>query len=120
MKFLDKKNLTVIGKVNKVSGFKGEVSCLVSVAHPEKLQKQKFLFVLIDGLPVPFLVEEMEIRGEEIIVKFEDIGSSDQAKKLLQKQLYSEKIKASKKEDLISWTDLQGYRVHNSSGEEIG
>jgi 16S rRNA processing protein RimM len=118
--YLDKKSLTRIGLVNKTSGFKGALSCIVSVAHPEKLLKQKFLFVLIDGLPVPFLVEEIEINGDEIFVKFEDVDSEQSAKKLLRKELYSEKIKAQKKSDVITWFELKGYKIVDGEHGELG
>jgi 16S rRNA processing protein RimM len=120
MKFLEKKNLTAIGRVNKATGYKGEVSCLVTLAHPEKLLKHKFLFVILEGLPVPFFVEKIEIRGEEMVVKFEDINNEYQAKKLGQKELYAEKMRAVKKEEIVSWNDLTGYHVIDSEYGEVG
>lgn len=116
----DKKNLSHIGLVNKTSGFKGGLSCIVEIAHPERLLKQKFLFVIIDGLPVPFFIEEMEIRGDEMIIKFEDVNSQEDAKKLLRKQLFSEKLRISKKEDVLSWNDLKGYQVIDDTEGNIG
>src|SRR3954462_6667366 len=103
MKFLEKKNLTNIGRINKAVGYKGDVSCLVTLGHPEKLLKHKFLFVIIEGLPVPFRIEKIEIRGEEMIVKFEDINDENQAKKIGQKELYAEKLRVKKKEEILSW-----------------
>ncbi len=121
MIFLDKKKLTPIGQVNKAIGFKGELSCLVTLAHPEKLLKHKFLFVIIDGLPVPFKIEQIEIRGEEeIVVKFEDVDSELEARKLSQKKLFAEKIRAAKKEDIVSWNDLTGFNVVDSVDGELG
>jgi 16S rRNA processing protein RimM len=120
IKFLEKKNLTAIGRVNKAVGFKGALSCLVTLAHPEKLLKHNFLFVIIEGLPVPFHVEEMEFRGEEMIVKFEDINDEVDAKRLGQKDLYAEKVRPSKKEEVITWNDLQGYNVHDSVFGDLG
>jgi 16S rRNA processing protein RimM len=120
MKFLEKKNLTSIGRINKVSGFKGEVSCLVTLAHPEKLLKHKFLFVLIEGLPVPFLVQSIEFKGDDLIVKFEDVDNEIQAKKLSQKELFAEKIRATKKNEIITWNDLTGYKVIDENHGELG
>lgn len=118
---LDKKSLSPIGKVNKAVGFKGELSCLVTLAHPEKLLKHKFLFVIIDGLPVPFLIQEIEIRGEEeIMVKFEDVDSELSARKLSQKKIFAEKIRPIKKEDVVSWNDLTGYNVVDSADGVLG
>ena len=93
----------------------------MTLAHPEKLLKQKFLFVIIDGLPVPFCVQEMELRGEEeIIVKFEDVDSEIEARKLSQKKLFAEKIRATKKEDIVSWNDLTGFTIIDSTDGDLG
>src|SRR4249920_3082627 len=106
MKILRKEDLKRIGFVNKTSGFNGNLSCISSIARPEKLLKRKFLFLILEGLPVPFAIETIEVNGEEVLVKFEDVDSELQAKKLLRKEIYAEKMHDKKKIDLLSWPDL--------------
>ena len=83
---LRKEDLSRIGFVNKTSGFKGSLSCITNIVRPEKLLKSKFLFLILEGLPVPFAIEKIELRGEEFIVKFEDVDSEENAKRLLRKE----------------------------------
>ncbi len=120
MKILSKENLTRIGFVNKTNGFKGKLSCIIEIARHDKILKYKFLFVILEGLPVPFSVEEIEIKGEEIIVKFEDVNTEEQAKKLVRKEVYADKQKGNNKQDLIRWKDLIGYMARDNSFGNIG
>jgi 16S rRNA processing protein RimM len=121
MKMLRKENLSRIGFVNKSSGFKGNLHCIIEIAHPEKILNNKFLFLILEGLPVPFAIEEMELNGSELIVKFEDVDSETEARKLSRKELYAEKQRHKKKNELLSWKDLVGFSVvdenHGDSGK---
>ena len=120
MKILTKENLTRIGFVNKTSGFKGNVSCIVDMARPEKLLNKKFLFILLEGLPVPFAIEEIEQRENDLLVKFVDVDSETEAKKLLRKEIYTEKQRAQKKSDILSWFDLKGFTAIDEVAGELG
>ena len=120
MKILSKENLTRIGFVNKTTGFKGKLSCVTDIARPEKLLQSKFFFLILEGLPVPFAIEEIEMKGDDIIVKFEDVDSEEQAKKLLRKEIFADKLKGKNKQDLISWKDLIGYAANDASFGKIG
>ncbi len=120
MKTLVKEDLTRIGILNKVSGFKGRLSGLVEAARPEKLRSKKFLFILLEGLPVPFTIEEIEINENEILVKFENINSEEEAKKLLRKELYTEKFSSKNKTAVMSWKDLIHYTAIDADFGEIG
>jgi 16S rRNA processing protein RimM len=120
MKMLRKEDLSRIGFVNKSSGFKGNLSCIIEIARPEKILNRKFLFILLEGLPVPFAIENMELNGSELIVKFEDIDSEQQAKKLSRKEIYADKQRQKKKNDLLSWKDLAGFVVVDENHGEAG
>lgn len=117
---LKKEDLTRIGFVNKTVGFKGELSCITDISRPEKLLKADFLFLILEGLPVPFAVEEMEIRGNDILVKFEDIDSEISAKKLLRKEIYSQKLKGKASAEVISWKSLVDFTVTDTVHGELG
>jgi 16S rRNA processing protein RimM len=120
MEILGKENLTRLGFVNKTSGFKGALSCTTDVAHPEKLLSKKFLFLILEGLPVPFAIESIDMKGDDIIVKFEDVDSEADAKKLLRKEVYTEKSRGKKKKDIFSWFDLVNFSVVDNVSGEIG
>jgi len=120
MKMLRKEELTRIGFVNKSSGFKGNLSCIIEIARPEKILSRKFLFILLEGLPVPFAVEHMEMNGSEFIVKFENVDSELQAKKLTRKEIYADKQPEKKKNDLLNWKDLAGFSVVDENHGDAG
>ena len=120
MKILRKEDLVKVGFVNKTSGFKGNVSCITEINKPEKLYRSKFLFLILEGLPVPFAVETIEVKGNELIIKFEDVDSEQVAKKLLRKEIYADKFKEGKKIDLISWNGLLDYTVIDTTSGVIG
>jgi 16S rRNA processing protein RimM len=120
MKTLDKNNLSKIGFVNKAVGFKGRLSLLTDVAKPESLRKQKFFFLLLEGLPVPFAIEEMEINDSELLVKLEGIDDESQAKKLLRLDVYGEKMKAPEKRSLGGWKELENFTAIDQEYGEIG
>jgi 16S rRNA processing protein RimM len=115
-----KEDLTRIGFVNKSYGFKGSLNCIIEIAHPEKLLRRKFLFLILEGLPVPFAVQEMEIDGNEMFVKFEDVDSEIEARKLSRKEIYADRQKQKKKNDLMSWKDLSGFSVVDDTIGELG
>ncbi len=117
---LRKEDLSRIGFVNKSSGFKGSLSCILDIARPEKILNRKFLFILLEGLPVPFAVETMEVNGNELIVKFEDVDTEQQAKKLTRKEIFADKQPKKKKNDLLSWKDLAGFSVVDETHGETG
>lgn len=120
MKILRKEDLFRIGFVNKISGYKGNLSCIITIARPQKLLTSKFLFLILEGLPVPFAIENIELKGEELIIKFEDVDSELQAKKFLRKEIFSDKMVDKKKIDLLSWTDLKNYIAIDKTNGEIG
>lgn len=85
--------------------------CITDLAKPEKLLKVDFLFLLINGLPVPYLIEDIEVNETDFFVKFEDVNSEVDGKKILGKEIYAEKIKERKKSIFLSWPDLKGYKA---------
>lgn len=75
---------------------------------------------MLEGLPVPFSIEEIEQRGNDLLVKFVDVESEADAKKLLRKEIYTEKQRAQKKSDILSWFDLKGYMAIDEDAGELG
>lgn len=106
--------------MNKVSGFHGAVSCIIEHVRIEKLVKKKFFFILLEGLPVPFAIEELTRKGDELIVKFEGVDSEQQAKRIVRNDLYSEKQRVTKGDEFLSWKDLTGYLAVDARYGNIG
>lgn len=112
--------LTRVGFINKSSGFKGEMHGILQMTNPQRMLKHSFLFIQLEGLPVPFFIEEMEVNGEQLIVKLEGINSQEEARKYAQKDIYLEKLVEKKKKTPLTWKELKGYIVVDSTYGEIG
>ena len=95
--------LSRIGFISRTHGYKGNLNCITDISKPEKLIKLDFMFIMINGLPVPFCIEELEVNGTDFFVKLEEINSDVEGKKFLGKELFAEKMKESKKNVLMSW-----------------
>jgi len=120
MKTLSRNNLERIGFVNKTSGFKGLLSCIIESGKPETIVKKRFLFIMQEGLPVPYAIEEAEANGQEIFIKFEDIDTEEQARKLTRKDLFADKSRKGKKSEEITWMDLTGFTAIDETHGVIG
>ncbi|MBP6334670.1 MAG: 16S rRNA processing protein RimM [Bacteroidia bacterium] len=123
MKTLNFKKLTSLGFINKAHGFQGEVSIALNEElniSPDQL-KSSFLFVVLDGLPVPFFVETVRIKSGGLLVKFETIKDESEAKKLGGKEILAENIKQDLNEESEpAWFDLEGFSVTDKTYGDLG
>ena len=119
VKQIRKEKLSRIGFISRSHGYKGKLSCVTDIARPEKLIKLDFLFIMVNGLPVPFSIEEIEVNNTDFFVKLEYIESDVEAKKYLGKELYAEKIRENKKNVIMSWKDLKGYKAIDETYGEL-
>lgn len=123
MKTLHIDKLIPLGFINKTHGFQGELSLAIhdDVSISIDQFKSQFLFILLDGLPVPFFVENIREKSGGVLVKFESVSDEFQAKKLVGKKVLAEKMKLDATEDdEPSWFDLVGYSVIDKSYGELG
>ena len=81
MNTIDIKNFTEIGKVRKAHGVNGALNIDLTVEGDSVSIDMEFLFLMIDGALVPFSLEEIEIKPNQIIAEFEEIGSKTDAEK---------------------------------------
>ncbi len=123
MKILDPTKLLALGFINKVHGFAGEVSLVPDddLSFSIDQFKSGFLFIQLDGLPVPFFVESIRERSGGILLKFETIDDDSSAKKIVGKKVLAEKIREEHSEDdTPSWFDLIGYTVTDEIYGDLG
>ena len=123
MKTLDIHKLIPLGFINKTHGFQGELSLAISdeISLSPSQFKSAFLFVELDGLPVPFFVENIREKSGGVLVKFDTIMDEMMAKKLVGKNVFAEKMKKEAVEETEpSWFDLVGYSVTDKSYGELG
>jgi 16S rRNA processing protein RimM len=83
--------LTAIGYLSKVHGYKGSLKAELNVYVNDKTRHPEFLWINQDGKPVPFLVEKFSEQDEDTyILKLSDIDSEPQASLLKGETIYCE------------------------------
>jgi 16S rRNA processing protein RimM len=78
----------LIGKITKTHGLKGELSILLDVDFLEDYEAMESVFLDIKGELVPYFIEEIQLRENKQIIKFEGIDKIEQAKPLVSFELY--------------------------------
>lgn len=101
-------------KVLKSWGAAGEV-VLSRPAGLQEVKIQEPVFIVFDGLPVPFFVEWLQHRGNRSIVKFEGVDSLAEAEELVGREA------TVSEENLQEEDTLIGLKVRDSrSGRIVG
>lgn len=75
------------------------------------------LFLSVEGLPVPFFIEEYRFRSDETcLLKLEDVDTEQQARQLTGCQvLYP---RSEEDNDELTWAELEGFELYNTQGED--
>jgi len=114
------KELVKIGYISKAHGFKGELKCSLEVLMLSDKFPQ-FIWIYLDGKPVPFFIEKSFYNKSSFIVKIEDIESEETAMQFKNTSIYCEKhlfdIFFEKEESL---DDLIGFEVSDEHKGKIG
>lgn len=112
--------LVPYGTIRRAHGHQG---ALMLELHSEELMdaEPEFIFINVDGIPVPFRVEEMRGTKEQLITTVERINSSDEAGLLRGQPVWIGADEAPEvEEENISLHLLLGFRVEHSSGQDLG
>jgi len=103
-------------KILKSWGTDGRVVISLASSDPGDLEIDEPVFITFDGLPVPFFVESLEIKGNRRIVKFQDIDTAQAAEDLIGREAVLDCEDEDEEE-----ASLEGMIVINAStGEEVG
>lgn len=110
-----------IGKIGKPHGVKGELSFHFSDDVFDRTDAE-YLMLCIDGLLVPFFMEEYRFRSEETaLVKFCDIDTQERASELTGCEVFFERNLSDNDEGHVSWAEIIGFTLADStSGNAIG
>jgi 16S rRNA processing protein RimM len=112
-----------IGKLIKLHGIHGEAVLIADTIFPKKFEKTEWLFLLIDGLPVPFFVSEITVRTESsAVIKLADVHSSEEMEEFIgyEVAIQESKKKRRSSKSLETIKDIKGYVVIDSQHGEIG
>lgn len=111
-----------IGKLGKPHGIKGEISMQVDDDVFDRVDAE-FLILQLDGIMVPFFMEEYRFKSDETaLVKFEDIDSQERARELTGTEVFFPRIMAEADDcDELSYAQLVGFQVVNATdGKNVG
>ena len=85
--FLHERTFVHIGFVRKTHGYKGEVKLALEDIFEEDVNEANFVFIDIDGLKVPFRIQEFNETKADV-VKFDKVDSIEDSEKISGKQIY--------------------------------
>ena len=93
-----------IGKIGKPHGVKGELTLFFDDDVFDRVDAD-YLVLLIDGILVPFYMEEWRFKsGETALVKFEDIDTKEEASEIVGSEVYFPKHLSDRGDDELTWT----------------
>lgn len=108
--------LIFVGKIGKPHGIKGY--CILHLSEDIDWENIHSLFIEIDNVPVPYLIEDLQSFNQKNIVKLKLVDDVNQAKKLVNKNILVEE------QFVISdeYVELIGFSVKdiNKNNFEIG
>lgn len=110
-----------IGKIGKPHGVKGELSFHFTDDAFDRTESS-YLILKIDGILVPFFLEEYRFRsGETGLVKFCDVDTQDKARQLTGCEVFFPRAVAEADDGHLSWAQITGFDVKDArTGRLIG
>lgn len=111
---IKKEEVFKIGIINKPHGVKGEVSFTFTDDIFDRVEGCDYLVLLLDGILVPFFIEEYRFRSDNVaLVKFEGIDSTEKARTLTNVEVYYPVKFMDDQEEISSWNYFIGFRVED-------
>jgi 16S rRNA processing protein RimM len=81
----------LIGQITKLHGIHGEVILVSENTFSNELKKTEWVFLIIDGLPVPFRILESTLRSEDTaVLKIEGYNTPEESEELIGHDIYIE------------------------------
>ncbi|MEW6774558.1 MAG: ribosome maturation factor RimM [Bacteroidota bacterium] len=132
--------LVIVGRIGKPHGIKGYI--VLHLLEDIDWENIHSLFIEMDNVPVPYLIEDVQFLNQKEIIKLKFIDDVNQAKKMVNKNILVEEkfilsdeeidiigftVKDINKnnfeigivEDVISNRDLEWLLIRNSTKKEI-
>lgn len=110
-----------IGVLGKPHGVKGEIAFTFSTDVWDRVDAD-YLFLMVDGILVPFFLEEYRFRGEHsALLKFVDIDSIEDVQELSGAEVYFPLSLVPEDDDSdYTWGYFEGFRVVDAERGELG
>lgn len=110
-----------IGRLGKPHGVKGEISFMFNDDVFDRVDTD-YLILDIDGILVPFFMEEYRFKGAETaLIKFEDIESEDDLQEIVGRDVYFPRHMSDSEEGDVTWAEIIGYNLIDArTGKLVG
>lgn len=110
-----------LGSIAKAHGVAGEVIIRLNQNKIVTRHKWESVFVEIDGLLVPFFISDIrEGKGNELIVRFDDVNDRPKAVKLMGKKVFVPASRVKIQDPKTIHEDVVGFMVVDKVAGEIG
>lgn len=114
-------DVKLIGVLAKLSGFKGKYVLISDSYLSEEIENWESVFIEIDGLLVPFFIEEVSfISDTSAFITLEDISTSEKAKEFLNCNVFQTITILGNEEVEDSIKLLIGYNVIDKNKGAVG
>src|ERR1035437_793418 len=118
---MNKSDVQHIGVLAKLSGFKGKYVLIAESYLSEEIENWESVFIEIEGLLVPFFIEESSIISDtSAFITFDDITTSEKAKEFLNCNVYQIINIAGETSTDDSLQQLVGYTVIDKQKGIVG
>jgi 16S rRNA processing protein RimM len=110
-----------LGYIQKLHGFKGGLQAMLEVEEPQAYQKLESVFLLQNGIPVPFFISSISIQPEgKTVLVLEDIRDEKAATALRGLELFIPEAQIAAEDRDAEAPDLEGYSVVDEVHGPIG
>jgi 16S rRNA processing protein RimM len=116
---MQKSDCFSLGKITKPHGLKGEVNIWLDVDVPEYYSNLEALFLEIKGQLVPFIIQQIQVRGKKSIVKFEEINNIEATDSIINAEAYLPITSLPKlKGAQFYYHEVIGYQIRDTSSKQ--
>ncbi len=119
---MNKNNCYNLGKITKTQGIKGNVYSYFDVDNPLDYKEMESVFVEINHNLVPFFIDHFQYKkGGQVLLKFEGVDSEDEAKQIVNCELYlPEEVLPQLSDTQFYYHEVPGYLVVDEKHGEVG
>ncbi len=119
---MTKENYSLFGRLTKTHGYQGKIVLKANLSGKVEIENMESVFLKIDGILVPFFVEEIsESNSPFYILKFENVDSDGFASKLAGKDVYIPDIYfLQETTPQLKLKDFVGYLLKNQHNHSVG
>lgn len=108
-----------IGRIGKPHGVGGEVSLRFFDDVFDRVETD-FLVLLVDGILVPFFMEEYRFRSDEVaLVKFEDVDNMERAAELTGCDVFFPRDLSDNDDGELTWHSVVGYDIVEAEKDNV-